>query len=482
VGSAFGPSVLVSFDLENGGATVVTRVFHWDPAFGPGDPGFDAQSQDKKKEYPWKELPAATAGVLATALNTGGSIPAGPWGSVEKSGAFRDTIPVRGFFEMAGDLSELGIDPGCPGIANVWVKSRASAEISAALKDRELLPVDLTNCGSKAGSKVEDMDGDGTIGEDSANGLSGWTMKLYRDDGSSAGDLDATDTLIASDDTDGSGDYIFPVLAPDDYIVCEVLQSGWIQTYPSSGADCSADPGVFGLAKWGHAFTIDPFEDETGNDFGNFELVTKSGTKVQDADGDGTIGEDSANVLSGWVMKLYVDIGADGDLGDGESVLATATTDGSGDYDFPNLGPGSYIVCEVLQSGWIQTFPTSGADCSDDPDVFGLAKWGDAFTVSSGVDHSDNDFGNTQLFKMIIITCNTATEELVDSTVILDSTTTGTITSVPANVPSGETDSMETLGVTEAHLCDIGGAQYDDLTADDYTPGVELPDVSPLFP
>ena len=62
-----------------------------------------------------------------------------------------------------------------------------------------------------------------------------------------------------------------------------MTQTDWVQSFPSSGADCTTDSGATDLAQWGHAFTIDSGEDETGNDFGNFQLIDKSGTKYDDS-------------------------------------------------------------------------------------------------------------------------------------------------------------------------------------------------------
>ncbi len=45
-------------------------------------------------------------------------------------------------------------------------------------------------------------------------------------------------------------------------------------------------------------------------------------------------------------------------------VNATAVTDASGNYLFPGLPAGTYTVCETVQAGWHQTFPTSGPACA----------------------------------------------------------------------------------------------------------------------
>jgi hypothetical protein len=45
-------------------------------------------------------------------------------------------------------------------------------------------------------------------------------------------------------------------------------------------------------------------------------------------------------------------------------VSATAVTDASGNYLFSGLPAGTYTVCETVQSGWHESFPTSGPACA----------------------------------------------------------------------------------------------------------------------
>lgn len=82
-------------------------------------------------------------------------------------------------------------------------------------------------------------------------------------------------------------------------------------------------------------------------------------------------------------------------------------------------------------------------------------------------------FVNPALFKVIVLTCNTTTEELVDSTVDLDPGTAG-----------GQQETLTTPpgALTDAQLCALGGANYDDLTRNNYDLRVELPDQAPQFP
>jgi hypothetical protein len=58
-------------------------------------------------------------------------------------------------------------------------------------------------------------------------------------------------------------------------------------------------------------------------------------------------GSDPWGPLPGWCIQLT------------GSATGTAMTDANGNYSFTGLSNGTYTVCEVLQSGWLQTFPTA---------------------------------------------------------------------------------------------------------------------------
>ncbi len=73
-------------------------------------------------------------------------------------------------------------------------------------------------------------------------------------------------------------------------------------------------------------------------------------------------------------------------------------------------------------------------------------------------------FVDPALYKLLVITCNTTTEELVDSTVTLNGDTKQTIGA--GQLPAG---------LSEATLCGLPGATYDDLLRGNYDPDVQLP-------
>lgn len=129
-----------------------------------------------------------------------------------------------------------------------------------------------------------------------------------------------------------------------------------------------------------------------------------------------------------------------------------------GEFQLVDLELGRYTVDEVAP------FPEG---YEPDPDVetaeLTLEPGPKNVTISQA-------FVNRALYRLIVITCNTTTEELVDSTVTLSGDTRET-------VKPGQLG-----GIDEGDLCQLPGANYDNLTRGDYTPDVELPDAAPAFP
>jgi subtilisin-like proprotein convertase family protein/protocatechuate 3,4-dioxygenase beta subunit len=203
--------------------------------------------------------------------------------------------------------------------------------------------------GSIAGLKFNDLDGDGTrdAGEP---GLAGWTMQL---------DLGNNGTVDRTTLTDVDGNYIFDAVLPGTHKVTEVTQSGWVLTTPDV-------PGSWVVAVPNGGAVVD-------RNFGNFQLVTVSGLAFSDLNGDG-VQQTGESTLSGWTITLDED--ANG------SVDRTTTTDTDGEYSFAGIGPGTYLVAEVVQAGWTKTLPTTAG-----------------YTVAprSGQAADGNLFGNFQL-------------------------------------------------------------------------------------
>jgi hypothetical protein len=335
--------VFIVSEFTNGGVVAGIKIYEWN---GSGltllDSGGDCST-------------AASGDALCARVNSADGTPA-PWPYAPKPnigspGAF----PARTFFEGGVDLSDgdlFGSDVPC--FSSFLGETRSSQEPTAQLKD--FAAGSLDTCASKAGTKFEDLNGDGD--RDSGEpGIAGWTIYL---DG---------EGVHLTDTTDSNGDYEFTGLEPGSYVVCEQQRSGWTQSYPAAGVDCSGHSGGNG-----YAIELDVLEQDTGNDFGNFRMATKSGTKYEDvnADGNRDSGEDG---LSGWTIEL------DGTDGLGNTVSESDVTDSNGDYSI-EVPPGSYEVCEVMQTGWHQSDP-GGDGCYD-------------ITLTSNQAETGNDFGNYQ--------------------------------------------------------------------------------------
>ena len=245
--------------------------------------------------------------------------------------------------------------------------------------------------GSKSGLKYEDDNGDGNRdgGEDP---LAGWEIRAYVDTNGN-GSLEAGETTLADSDTTAAGTGAYALqLSPGKYVVCEVLQAGLTQSEPAP-ADNECGDTIAGLGDGGYAITVTSGSSDPGNEFGNFRRATKRGMKFNDLDADG-VKEAGEPGLDGWRIHLF------GTDGLGNAVHEHATTAGGGNYSF-SLAPGSYTVCEELQSGWTQSFPNPGTDGSacegHSPDSGGtMGPYGYGITLVSGQVDYDNDFGNSQ--------------------------------------------------------------------------------------
>ena len=176
--------------------------------------------------------------------------------------------------------------------------------------------------GGITGQVYNDLTGSGTYAPGDP-GLQDWEVDLF----------DSNNNFIGSYFTDANGDFDFEGLDPGTYTVEEFLQSGWTQTAPAA-------PGTFTV-------TVTAGSVVSGLQFGNFQDITISGQAYNDLNENGS--EDPGEPgLAGWTIDLYDSAG---------DLVATTTTDVNGDYSFADLGPGTYTVEEVLQSGWIQTQP-----------------------------------------------------------------------------------------------------------------------------
>lgn len=138
--------------------------------------------------------------------------------------------------------------------------------------------------------------------------LSGWTITVNN----------STDSW--SNDTDADGFWEICNLEDGTYTVCEELKPGWTQVDLACRTVTLAGDSM------------------TDINFTNQELYCISGYKINSSSGTG---------LSGWNITLSNASGS-----------VTKQTGPDGKYEFCNLLPGSYTVCEEAKDGWKNITPS----------------------------------------------------------------------------------------------------------------------------
>ncbi len=106
-----------------------------------------------------------------------------------------------------------------------------------------------------------------------------------------------------------------------------------------------------------------------------------SGIKWNDGDGDG-IRDTGEQGLAGWT--IYVDVNGNNTPDIAEPQVVTGAL---GQYTLANLPPGTHVVKEVPQAGWMQTFPSDGVH---------------RVQLDFGEQTTGINFGNRQLFSTLV--------------------------------------------------------------------------------
>jgi protocatechuate 3,4-dioxygenase beta subunit len=182
---------------------------------------------------------------------------------------------------------------------------------------------------SMLGVVFHDLNANGTrdAGED---GISGRT--IYADLNSN-GALDAGEPQAT---TDADGTWSIGGLAPGDYVVRSVAPAGWDCAHP---VDCTV------------TLVLSSGEAAPDTNFATFTTGSISGAVYNDLDSSGTRnpGEEG---LGG--RTVFLDLNSDGDIDAGEP---QTNADGSGNWSFNGLVPGTYVVRELPESGWTCSAP-----------------------------------------------------------------------------------------------------------------------------
>ena len=161
--------------------------------------------------------------------------------------------------------------------------------------------------------------------------LQGWTFTLS-----------ATNGFVSQQAvTDSNGLVTFDMLFPGVYTICEELQPDWFNS--QSGNIINPYTPCFTRVYSSPQSPVDVY-------FGNYQLygdlqVIKYEDLNSNGQQDAAIGEPN---MAGWEFSLYDNTG---------NLLDSQNTDTSGIASFNDLDPGTYVVCEITQSCWINSRP-----------------------------------------------------------------------------------------------------------------------------
>ncbi|MBI3194511.1 MAG: T9SS type A sorting domain-containing protein, partial [Ignavibacteriae bacterium] len=320
----------------------------------PGTPGYyteSAYSGSERDPFAFgNRHSAGITGMKFNDLDGDGTLDQGELGlanwQIVLSGAASDTTVTDTTGAYQFNISASGNYVVTEIQQNGWVQTTANPGPINVVLGQTVTGVNFGNfrTASVSGMKFLDADADSVkdLGE---TGLQGWTIKATKG-------LSQKTTVTGAD---GSFSLSFGPTETGTWVISEMLQIGWTQTYPVSVT---------------YSVNVVSGTAQANTNFGNYQGSSISGKKYEDVAGDGETAGDPT--LNGWTIELY----------NGESLVASTTTSGNGDYEFGNLAPGNYIVQEVIQQGWLQTYPEGGSY---------------SVTISSGSNVTGKDFANFEL-------------------------------------------------------------------------------------
>ena len=195
--------------------------------------------------------------------------------------------------------------------------------------------------------------------------------------------------------TGNDGAFAFENIEPGSYTLCEDISDSWIQTFPRKSASCPN--GSIGYSvEFPHNTTL----LEKG--FGNFETFFIKGRSFDDANNDSVYTNVTLDpALPGWEIRLtYKDRNTPPHCESGYDAFpaviignaCVVVTNANGNYQFQNLGPGTYSVNEIKRRGFLQTYPTETSGLGGENNG--------TYTIEgeSGIDRSNRNFGTFEFW------------------------------------------------------------------------------------
>ena len=200
--------------------------------------------------------------------------------------------------------------------------------------------------GSIAGTIRTDTGGD-NVGDTAQSGV---TVELLDTNGASIdSDPNTSGVQPTTVTTNGSGQYLFPLVLPGDYQIRQTVPNGYV-------AVADIDSGNFTIIGSVTRVSVADAQAVTGQDFVNAQLGSIAGTVLADSDNDG----DGDVAIPGVEITLKDSTGA---------VVGTTTTGLDGSYLFTARVPGTYSVVETQPSGYASVSDVDGGNLNINGDV-----------------------------------------------------------------------------------------------------------------
>jgi hypothetical protein len=483
--------ILIKYDLANGGTNPVLGWHRWITTSNPG-----ADCEAGNRSPCWDKVHAIVGSAFEASIN-----------SAPVDNLLGGTYSARTFGEAAIDMVGAGIfQPGqCVSFGSAYLKSRSSDSFTAAIKDF-VAPknISVANCGTIKIHKTTVPAGGTGFNFTTTGGLTPSTFSL--DDAGTrtynnvlAGQYSVTEGLKAGYDltnlvcTANGGTSTFTInianrsatinLAPEDTVDCTFTNTGrgtiiikkvtdpagsatsfpftasggltpttfsltHNQTFTYTGILPGSSYAVTETAQTGWdliSATCNDGSPVSGIDVSAGETVTCTFTNRQRGTVNVHKADDTAANLQGAIFTLYNDAAPVGGTRGNEdtSTGLTCQTDATGNCSLANLLPGNYWLVETTTpSGY-----TSVADQS--------------ITVGAGGTVSLN-LTDPREFKVIVLVCRESDNTLYPSTVTVDGVNKTSLQ------PGGGG------AITDASLCGLGGANYDNKATGNHPANVNI--------
>ncbi|MFN8498613.1 MAG: SdrD B-like domain-containing protein [Anaerolineae bacterium] len=239
-----------------------------------------------------------------------------------------------------GNYCVVPATPGGQGVPSGYSLTTGNNPLSVSLSlNQQYLTADFGykpgGTGSIGDTVFDDLNNNGTQDGGEA-GIPNVTVDLYADNNAN-GIIDATDPKIATTTTNGSGVYGFSSLATGlSYLVDVNKTQSALTTYfsPNSFVASTNDPQPVANLSGSYLNADFGFFGQTPGSIGDKVCIDSNGDNLCSAGETG---------LPGITVNLFRDANGDG-VPQGIELVTATTTDGSGLYSFPGLGPGTYIV------------------------------------------------------------------------------------------------------------------------------------------